>query len=488
MAYATRPKSNRAGACVHRPGRDAIIGGRTGQAPRQPVRRAVAACLPDGRMHGLPRPRPPRSMISYAQALECLLARAGRLPAESCGAGDALGRVLASPLASPMALPSFDHAAMDGYALPARSPLVAGSEHPVGGSLAAGDAGTTRADDAVEIMTGAPLPPGCDAVIAVERTRLLASDADGVPTRIRLLDPLVAGNNVRRAGSDVAPGMTVLPAGAVVGPAQRMLLAALGVTRVQVTRRPRVAIVCTGKELQADPSRPLAAGQIHNSNGPYLAAALEMAGAQVAFCVTVDDSVATCEQAWQRAREAGVDLIVSTGAVSMGRYDFVPDLLRRLGAGLLFHKVAIRPGKPLLAASFGGDGPLLVALPGTPMAVAAGFRFFVVPVLRAMLGQAAEPALRAVLDTPQQPRPGLRHFLRATMRQDEAGRLHAEVFPQQQPFRIRPFAAAGGWVVLPESSGECAAGTMVAIASLHPGAPLDVAGPAGMADMGQELP
>ncbi|MHA6203637.1 molybdopterin molybdotransferase MoeA [Dyella soli] len=406
-------------------------------------------------------------MIGYAQALEVLLARAARLPAESCAVAAAWGRVLAGDVRSPMALPSFDHAAMDGYALKAGDALAAGAEQDVEGSQAAGDAAPASSGVAREIMTGAPLPDGLDAVVAVERTGLLAAHADGTPARIRLLDAVVQGSNVRRAGSDVAAGTVVACKGSVIEPAQVMLLGALGVTTVDVVRRPRVAIVCTGKELLADPGQPLAEGQIHNSNGPYLVAAFAACGITVLSCETVDDTATTYMQALRRARDAGADLIISTGAVSMGRYDFVPDALRALGAELLFHQVAIRPGKPVLAAALAG-GTLVLGLPGTPMAVAAGFRFFVTPLLRAMHGQLAEPAMHAVLDTLVQPKPGLRHFLRGCLRHDHDGRLHIEVPAQQQPFRIQPFAQANAWAVLPEAAGECAPGRVIEVFTLEP--------------------
>jgi molybdopterin molybdotransferase len=226
-----------------------------------------------------------------------------------------------------------------------------------------------------------------------------------------------------------------------------------------------VAVICTGKELQADLGAPLDAERIYNSNGPYLCAALVQCGAQLISCETVDDTATTYAEALRRALDTGIDLVVSTGAVSMGRYDFVPDTLRGLGAEWLFHKVAIRPGKPQLAARL-HQGPIVMALPGTPMAVAVGMRFFIAPLLRAMAGQPAEPARHAVLDTSQQPKPGLRHFLRATLAVDAEGRLRASVAPQQQPFRIHPFAQADGWVVLPEQAGDLPAGSVVEIASL----------------------
>ena len=409
-------------------------------------------------------------MISYMQALQRLLEHAAVLPGECCPLNQALGRVTAHAVHSPLALPSFDHAAMDGYALRVREGLAAGSEYAVQGSQAAGDRACVAAGEACEIMTGARLPAGLDSVIAVESTERLALHADGTPARIRLLQALDVGHNIRYAGSDVALGSQALAAGTRIDAAHVMLLAALGIGVLDVVRRPRIAIICTGKELQAEGWLPLDADRIYNSNGPYLVAALGEAGAQVLSCVTVDDTAVTYADALQQALDTGADMVISTGAVSKGRYDFVPDLLQRLGAALLFHGVAIRPGKPLLCARL-AHGPLVFALPGTPMAVAAAMRFFVAPVLRAMAGQAGEPSLHAVLDTPQHPKPDLRHFLRASLHLGDDGRLHARVLRQQQPFRIHPFAKSSAWVVLPEGAGDCEDGSIVEIMSLAHGQP-----------------
>ena len=416
-------------------------------------------------------------MISYRDAIEHLLAPLSVLPSETCALADAAGRVLADTVISPLALPSFDHAAMDGYALKAGASSRGGSEHHVHGSRAAGDGGHIAGSGVCEIMTGARLPEGFDAVIAVERTAMLQAWPDGTPHRIRLLDDIAHGGNVRRMGTDVPRGANVVAAGVRIEPAQIMLLAALGVARVAVVRRPRVAIICTGKELQAGPPAPLRDGRIHNSNGPYLTAALGRAGADVVSCETVDDTVHPYLEALQGAVDTGVDLVISTGAVSMGRYDFVPAALRHFGARMLFHKVAMRPGKPLLAAHL-PTGPLVLALPGTPMAVAVGARFFAAPVLRAMGGQGDEPTLHARLASPQRLKPGLRHFLRATSWLDDRGQLQARPVDQQEPFRIQPFANADAWVVLDEQAGDCAVGMPVEIASLELATPLHLrAGP-----------
>src|SRR5690606_18514572 len=191
-------------------------------------------------------------------------------------------------------------------------------------------------------------------------------------------------------------GFRFLAAGTRLDAPQLMLLAALGVPLVDVHATPRVALINTGRELVDDPAQPLASGEIRNSNGPYLAQRIEQAGAELVLRQTVSDEVDAFFIAMEEARSAGAELVLSTGAVSMGRYDFIPDALRKLGATIHFHKVAIRPGKPLLFATL-PNGALFFGLPGNPASSAVGLRFFVEPALRAMLGLAPERALRLPL-------------------------------------------------------------------------------------------
>jgi molybdopterin molybdotransferase len=395
--------------------------------------------------------------------LRLILAACAPLPAQAVPVAAAMGRVLAVPVLAPGALPPFDNSAMDGYALGGGAEaLAAGSEWPIEGEgeQAAGD-GLARAQrGAWEIMTGARLPEGLDRVIPVEQTERLEA-----PPRVRLLANVAAGENVRSAGSDVPAGETVLAAGTVLAPQHLMLLAALGVDRVTVAERPRVAVLCTGRELVDDPSLPLASGQIRNSNGPFLTARLPRAGAEVAHIETVGDEVDAFLAAFARARAAGARVVVSTGAVSMGRYDFVPEALQRLGAEAIFHKLAIRPGKPLLFARL-PDGTLFFGLPGNPIAVAVGLRFFVEPALRTMLGLPHEVPWRVPLAADYAKKPRLRFHLKARVALDAQGRLAAQLLPGQESYRIRPLADANAWVVVPLDASALPAGTLVDVCGL----------------------
>ena len=394
-------------------------------------------------------------MISYAAALKLLLAESRVVEDEWCRSSEASSRLLAEPVHAPRPLPPFTNAAMDGYALSSEgNVLAAGSEYEVGGLIAAGAPPPANAESKVwEITTGAALPAGLDCIVPLERVERLEG------RRIRLREVPTGGQNVRQRGSDVAIGTQVGAAGQRVDPALRMMLAALGIDRIKVRRRPRVALLSTGAELIADPALPLGEGQIYAANAPYLEASLHAMGVEVVANTAVGDD-AQIFAAQLRELAARADVVVSTGAVSMGRHDFIPASLRAADARLLFHKVAIRPGKPLLAASL-QEGPLFIGLPGNPIAAAAGFRFFVVPVLRAMLGMPPEIPLRVPLLESVHATAGLRRFFKARLRYSESSGLGLELLEGQESYRIGSLLQANAWAVVDEDANELPAGALV---------------------------
>lgn len=267
-------------------------------------------------------------MISHAEALALVHAHVATLTSESVASADAEGRVLAEVLSSPAELPPFDNSAMDGFALAtAGTGALADSEHVVSGTVAAGqDVGAAATGTAWEIMTGAGVPASADAVVPIEQVQILERDGER-PSRIRLRQPVRAGQHIRRRGEDVCLHDRVIEAGTVLRGAHLMLLAGLGCARVQVMRRPRVALIATGRELIGDPAQALQPGQIRDGTSSYLLSQLRAAGADVVWRGRVGDDDAAFDAALAQACTAGADLILSTGAVSRGRYDFIPDAL-----------------------------------------------------------------------------------------------------------------------------------------------------------------
>lgn len=410
--------------------------------------------------------RSPAIVITYREALQ-IIAESERLPVSELPLSAAGGCVSAETLASRLDVPDFDNAAMDGYALRASDSAGASDASPVSfrrvATAAAGDAPGIEAGpgDAIEIMTGAPLPAGCDAVLPVEQARVSAHDG-----QVRFTRAAQTGQNVRRRGEDFAAGTQLLAAGELIGAPQLMALAAGGLDCIPVRGPVRVAVVATGAEL-AEQGAPSGSGRIRDANGPYLRSAVPAFGAQLAGFALAVDQVDEVGRAIDQAA-AGADLVITTGGVSAGRYDVVPAALAGLGADILFHKVSIRPGKPILFARL-PTGQYLLGLPGNPVAVAAGLRFFGAPLLRRLTGQAEERWPEAIALGTVRKRPGPRFFAKARASLGDGGQLQVDVLPGQESFRILPLTRANCWAVIEEGREQLPAGERVVIAPLFPG-------------------
>ena len=332
-------------------------------------------------------------------------------PPVSLPLADALGLVLADDVVAPLSLPGFDNSAMDGYAVLATDVAAAGEDTPVrlpvAEDIPAGrtDIPTLAAGTAHRIMTGAPLPAGATAVVPVEAT-------DGATDTVTIRSASREGQHIRRAGEDVTAGTTVLRAGQVVTPAALGLAAALGLGELTVVPRQRVLVVSTGTEL-VGPGVPLQPGQIYESNGVMLAAAVRDAGADVAASPMTGDDVDAFRETL-RGHAADADLILTTGGVSAGAYEVVKDALGGSG-DVEFVKVAMQPGMPQGAGTL--DGVPVVTLPGNPVSALVSFEVFVRPALRAAMGRpdAERPRRDAVLTEDLTSPRGKRQFRRGVL-------------------------------------------------------------------------
>ena len=396
-------------------------------------------------------------MITYAEARrlvsEAALARPA-LPSEDVPLDKALGRVAAAELFGREPIPPFDNSSMDGYALASARALGASSAPltlPVLGAIYAGDAPRCQAESGVwKIMTGAPIPAGCDAVVPVEQTREL----DG-GRAVEILRTPNEGDFIRRVGHDFGAGAQVCPAGTLLGPRHLMALAAVGMTEVAVRRKPRVALISTGRELEA-PGKPLGPGKIRDASSAYLAAECARLGFDFDSHGVIADDPDAFASRLDNVLDMGYDVVLTTGAVSMGDKDFIPASLTSLGARTVFHKAAIRPGRPILFAEFPG-GPFIFGLPGNPVSTVVGMRFFVQPCLRDLLGQPEEPPIRCRLEKGADKPEGLRCFYKA--RRLDLGSV--EILPGQASFQIHSLLSADCWAVLPEEGGHVKAGAEV---------------------------
>lgn len=408
-------------------------------------------------------------MISFAAALDIIARSLDPLPAVQQDCPPPPGWSNADSLVSPASVPPFANAAMDGFALRSADTQTANPDKPlrlvVAGSLTAGENPTagTAAGSCWEIMTGAPMPAGCDAVVPVERVEI-EHDAAGKPVAIVLKQALAAGRNRREAGEDFTEGGPLLAAGRMLDPPAIMALAATGISRIAARPAPRIAIITTGNEL-AGPGA-LRSGLIRDSNRPYLEAMTAALQLPLAASSVVGDDRDTFISSLRAALEQA-DLVITTGGVSAGRMDFVPGAIQAMGGEILFHKVAIRPGKPLLFARVGSKP--VFGLPGNPIAAAVGMRFFTMPALRILAGQTPESWLSATAAEDIRGRQGFTFFAKGRAWVDVTSRLLTRALPGQESFKISPLVAANCWTIIEAGQGDAAAGDLVRVAPLLPG-------------------
>lgn len=317
-------------------------------------------------------------MISFDEARSRVAARTAPLEPAVVSLGDALGCRIAVPPRSDVSVPPGDVSAMDGYAV-RHIDITSGGALPIAFEVQAGAiAGRLPEGQAARIFTGAVLPDGADTVVPQERATV---GDNGVVE----LEPLEVGSHVRCRGEVLSMGAPLAGIGQVVTPQLVALFAAAGAARVTVTPRPRVSVVITGSEVVPVAEVP-GPGQIRNSNGPMLDALVRAAGLQAPLVASVGDTVDDVRLTLTDAI-VNADLVLTSGGVSVGDYDLVPDVVRSLGGDVLFHGVSVKPGKPLLAVRF--DGCWMLGLPGNPVSVLAGWRLFGWPLAAALSGDTA---------------------------------------------------------------------------------------------------
>jgi molybdopterin molybdotransferase len=391
-----------------------------------------------------------RSVEEHAAHIEQLLAGALVPREEIVALDDALGRVTAAPVPSPVDLPLFRNSQMDGFAVRAADVTDVPVSLPVVGDVAAraGEPDALRPGTAVRIMTGAVVPEGADAIVPVEDTHPSAEDPSE-PTVV-IERSRAAGEYVRDRGSDVRAGDEVLPAGTLLASRHLAVLAAAGLGTVAVRSRVRVAVITTGAELVAPGVEP-GPGQVFDSNGPALVAAVTAAGAEVVVRESVADEHADFRRALAVAT-ASADLVVTSGGISMGDYEVVRETLEPLGADI--GSVAMQPGGPQAVATV--DGVPVVCFPGNPVSTQVSFEAFVAPLLRRAAGHPERVVATRIIREDVRSVPGKRQFLRG---RSEGAAVRLVSGPGSH--LVAGLAAADVLVIVPEDVLELRAGDPV---------------------------
>jgi molybdopterin molybdotransferase len=403
-------------------------------------------------------------MISYDQALQIIRSIGVPIEPKSVHLGELSGKTTSQDVQSPIDVPSFRNSYMDGFALCSSQIANATSEHPVElevmRSIAAGDIPSIGEEGKIcEIMTGAPVPEPYDAVVAVEDVKITSSLA-GLPVRVQFSRSASKRQNIREPGEDFRTGQTIVPALVTLNEGHIMSLASLGISTLKVRSAPPVYLFSTGKEVSDHYDTPLAAGQIYNSNAPYLLACARDEKISAHYGGVIADEVPEFHRALDSVPAGSI--IITTGAVSKGRWDFIPDALKERGATIHFHKVNIRPGKPVLFATL-RDGSFYFGLPGNPISTAIGYRFFVTPLIDNLVARKPEQFLYAQLENAYTTKGPFRHFLKSRVRIGPNGILRAHISNAQESFKIHPMAICNTWVIVEEDKHELKSGDTVPV-------------------------
>lgn len=404
-------------------------------------------------------------MVNAEDALRIILDAAPLLKSENIPLARSFGRSVAEEIIARGNLPPYPNSSMDGYAVRRSDVEGAAPGNPmtlvVAGESRAGSvfSGPLPKKSAIRIMTGARVPEGADAVIPVED---VAGDGQKVVIVAGIPRP---SENIRFPGEDIAAGESVMRAGEVISPAHAGVLASLGYADIRVTRRPRVAIIATGDEI-VEPGKPLRDGHIYNSTSFALQALVGEAGAKARFLGIGGDRKGRIRLLLRDAIRD--DVIIVTGGVSVGRYDVVKEVLAENGVEILFWKVNIKPGRPMVFGTV--KGTLVFGLPGNPVSTGVTFLQFVRPALLKMLGNrnVSLPPLTAIADEHLKKSDGKRHYLRGIVRQ-EGGTFRVRTTGSQSSGVMSSLLKANCLIVLPEEVSEILPGGEVTIELLPSG-------------------
>jgi molybdopterin molybdotransferase len=389
-------------------------------------------------------------MISVAEARKIIEAQVRPLGSGEKFLLEARGMVLSHDVIATRDIPAFEQSSMDGYAFS----FDGWKQHTrlqISGELAAGSAHTISvpATNAVRVFTGAPVPAGADTVVMQEKA--LAKDGELVIED----EQLRKGTNVRPVGSEIRQGAVALTAGTLLTPAATGFLAGIGITRVRVHQKPRVSLIVTGKELQ-DPGNELGPGQVYESNSYALSAALEQLNIGHIEVTRADDDLPLIKQLLETAL-AKSDLVLLTGGVSVGDYDFVLEAATQAGVSKGFHRIRQRPGKPVYFGT--RENQLVFGLPGNPSSVLTCFYEYVLPAINLLQHRKASLAMvMAPLGNPVAKAAGLTHFLKGRY---DGGKVN--ILGAQESYRLSSYAQANCLVVINESTTACEAGEIVEI-------------------------
>ena len=398
-------------------------------------------------------------MKNYLEALTIIQNEIPAIGTQQLDTKSANG-VVAEDIFSNNPVPSFSNSAMDGFCLQSELTKNATSDNPVelkiNGTIFAGDQPPTDAkgSGSYEIMTGSMMPDYMDSVLTVEKGEVIEKNGCKI---LILSEPVINGANVRKVGEDYQQGELILSKGTLINDHHKIGLIMNNHRKVKVYKKPSIGILTTGNELEID-----SPSSVPNSNGPFLESAVNTLYLKCIENLHSGDELSVIKEKIQKLRDKNANLILTSGGVSAGKADFIPAALVEMGAEILFHKLWIRPGKPILMAKF-PDGAIVFGLPGNPVSVAVGFRFLASQAIRVMQGRGVEKPICSINMKDYKKSEKFCLFGKAIASVNKNGQIQTEVMTGQESFKVKPFRDANCWAMIPEGVETIRKGDQISI-------------------------
>jgi len=414
-------------------------------------------------------------MIRYKDAINLIKKIPLKLSSEKISILNSLNRICYSDIKSPSINPLHNNTAFDGFAVIAKETTKISKKNPkkfkIIKTIAAGDAPKVKnyfKNSTIEIMTGGLIPKPFDSVLAVEKAKYFPTKKK--PTHIIINKEIEKFSFIRFAGEDYKLNDLVVKKGEVIQPKHIMALTTLGIKNIKVKKKPKITFLSTGNEIVNYKSRNIQPWQVRNSNNHYF----KSFGKSLHFNITdggiiKDSNPNKLKKILKKLKNSDIDIIVTSGAVSAGKFDFIPELINKFNFKKCFKGVFIKPGRPIMLAKLKQKNKLFFGLPGNPISCAVGFRFFVYPLIRKSLGMQIEKKFTAKLSNRYFKVKNFTHFVRCFMKINNKGSVQLEVLQDQQSNRIKSFVKANCWGIFPEGKEKFKKGDIIEWVPLIPG-------------------
>jgi len=411
-------------------------------------------------------------MISYKKAISLINKNSITLPSKKISIEKSLYKICAKDILSPSKYPSFNNSAFDGFALSSRETKGLNSKKTkkfkILKTIAAGDnpkIGKYKKNSTVEIMTGALIPKQFDTILPVERVKYFPSKKK--PTHIILDRGLKKFEYVRFGGEDYKPGNIVIKKGEQIHANNLIALAALGIKEILVKKTPKIIFFGTGNEISDYRKKNIPLWKVRNSNNLYFASFGKVLNLEVIDGGVIKDNESyKLKNALKKTMGSDIDLFVTSGAISAGKFDFIPKFIKQFGFQNKFKGVKIKPGRPIMLSKF--KKKLFLGLPGNPISMVAGFRFFIYPLIRNMLGMNKEKRFKAKLINKYSKRKDFTHFLRCSLTITKKGSCELKILKGQQSNKLKALTEANCWGIFESGKAKFKAGDFVECLPLIP--------------------